>query len=160
MCLHPKPPVDILDQPFVHNSYCTFSDNCDYLSVDNQIKLEHDDLVVLQLNIRGLFGKTEELKRLIYNSFKGKMPDVILLCETWMSANSPDVKLPGYNKFECRRTHKRGGGVCIFVNDMLTSKPRPDLHVSDTNFEQCMAELVLEKHKLLVGSLYRAPNTD
>ena len=43
---------------------------------------------------------------------------------------------------------------------MLTSKPRPDLHVSDTNFEQCMAEIILKKHKLLVGSLYRAPNTD
>ena len=144
MCLHPKPPVDLLDQPFVHNSCCTFSDNCDYLTVDNQIKLEYDDLVVLQLNIRGLFGKTEELKRLIYNSFKNKMLDIILLCENWMSANSSDVKLSGYNKFECRRTHKRGGGVCIFVNDMLTSKPRPDLHVSDTNFEQCMAEIILK----------------
>ena len=77
-----------------------------------------------------------------------------------MSANSPDVKLSGYNKFECRRTHKRVGGVCIFVNDMLTSKSRPDLHVSDTNFEQCMAEIIFKKHKLLVGFLYRAPNTD
>ena len=105
------------------------------MTVDNQIKLEHDDLVVLQLNIRGLLGKTEELKRLLCDSFKDKMPDVILLCETWMSTNSPDVKLPGYNKFECRRTNKRGGGVCIFVNDMLTSKPRPDLHMIDTNFE-------------------------
>ena len=95
MCLYPKPPVDLLDQLFVHNSCCTFSDNCDYLTVDNQIKLEQDDLVVLQLNIRGLFSKTEELKRLLYNSFKDKTPDVILLCETWMSANSPDVKLPG-----------------------------------------------------------------
>ena len=43
---------------------------------------------------------------------------------------------------------------------MLTSKPRPDLYMSDTNFEQCMAEIVLRKHKLLVSSLYRAPNTD
>ena len=43
---------------------------------------------------------------------------------------------------------------------MLTSKPRPDLHVSDTNCEQCMAEIILKKHKLLVGSLYWAPNTD
>ena len=115
------------------------------MTVDNQIKLKQDDFVVLQLNIRGLFGKTEELKRLLCNSFKDKMLDVILLCETWMSANSPDVKFPGYDKFECRRTHKRGGGVCIFVNNMLTSKPRPYLHMSDTNFEQCMAEIVLKK---------------
>ena len=77
MCLHPKPTVDLLDQPFVHNSCCTFSDNCDYLSVDNQFKLEHDDLVVLQLNIRGLFGKIEELKRLLGDSFEDKLLDVI-----------------------------------------------------------------------------------
>ena len=32
--------------------------------------------------------------------------------------------------------------------------------MSDTNFEQCMAEIKLKKHKLLVGSLYWAPNTD
>ena len=43
---------------------------------------------------------------------------------------------------------------------MLTSKPRPDLHMSDTNFEHCMAEIILKKHNLLVGSLYWAPNTD
>ena len=106
MCLYPKPPLDLLDRPFVHNSCCTFSDNYDYLSVDNQINVECDDFVILQLNIRGVFGKIEELQKLLNNSFRGKLPDVLLLCETWMSANSPDVKLPGYNKFECRRTHK------------------------------------------------------
>ena len=79
MCLHPKPPIDLLDRPLVHNSCCTFSDNCDYLSVNNQIKVEHDDFVILQLNIRGLFGKIEELKKLLNDSFKGKAPDVLLL---------------------------------------------------------------------------------
>ena len=106
MCLHPKPSIDLLDRPLVHNSSCTFYDNCDYLSVDNKIKIEHDDIVVLQLNIQGLCGKIEELKELLNDSFIGRPPDVLLLCETWMSANTPDVKLPGYNKFECRQTHK------------------------------------------------------
>ena len=160
MCLHPKLSIDLIDQPLVYNSSCTFSENCNYLSVDNQIKIENEDIVILQLNIRGLFGKIKDLKKLVNNSFKGKLLDVLLLCETWMSVNSPDVKLPGYNKFECRRTHKQGGGVCIFVNDMLNSKSKLDLHMSDVHFEHCLVEIELKKYKLILGSLYRAPNTD
>ena len=159
MCLHPKP-IDLIDQSFVYNSSCTYSENCDYLSVDNQIKVENEDIVILQLNIRGLYGKIEDLKKLLTDSFRGKLPDVLLLCETWMSANSPDIKLNGYNKFECRRTHKQGGGVCIFVNNTLTTKSRSDLHMSDVHFEHCLVEIELKKHKLMLGSLYRAPNMD
>ena len=75
-----------------------------------------------------------------------------------MSANSPDICLPNYNKFESRRLHKKGGGVCIFVNNRLTYRPRPDLHKSNTNFEHCVVEIKFKKHNLLVGSVYRAPN--
>ena len=109
-----------------------------------------------------MFGKIEELKKLLNDSFIGKLPDVLLLCETWMSANSPDVTLPGYHKFKFRQTHKQGGGVCVFVNDKesLTSKSRPDLHMDDVNFEHCLVEITLRKYKLIVGSVYRAPNTD
>ena len=106
MCLHPKSLIDRTDHSLVHNYSCTFTENCDYLLVDNQLKLVNEDFVILQLNIRGLCGKIEELKSLLNESFRGKLCDVLLLCETWMSVNSPDVNLPGYNKFECRRTHK------------------------------------------------------
>ena len=160
MCLHPKSLIDRTDHPLVHNYSCTFTENCDYLLVDNQLKLVNEDFVILQLNIRGLCGKIEELKSLLNESFRGKLPDVLLLCETWMSVTSPDVNLPVYNKFECRRTHKRGGGVCIFVNDALASKSRSDLHKKDVHFEHCLVEVNLKKSRLILGSLYRAPNTD
>ena len=32
--------------------------------------------------------------------------------------------------------------------------------MGDVNFEHCLAEITLRKHKLIVGSLYRAPNTN
>ena len=51
MCLHPKIPVNLLDRPIEHTSCSTFYNNCDYLSVDNRINIEPDDIVVLQLNI-------------------------------------------------------------------------------------------------------------
>ena len=64
-------------------------------------------------------AKIDKLKSLLNDSFNGKQPDILLLCETWMSTNSPDVSLPNY-KFEYHRLHKKGEGVCIFVNDRLT----------------------------------------
>ena len=143
MCLHPR--HDFLDKPVVNKFNCTLIDNCDYLSVDDCISLNSDDIAVLQLNIRGLQGKIEKLKWLLKNSFKGKEPDILLLSKTWMSANSPDICLPNYKKFEARRQHKKGGGVCIFVNNRLTFRPRPDLHKSDSNFEHCVVEIKLKK---------------
>ena len=156
MCLHPR--NDTLDKSVVNTFNCTLIDNCDYLPVDDCILLNSNDIVVLQLNIRGLQGKIDRLKWLINENFKGKEPDILLLCETWMSANSPDICLPNYKKFEVRRQHKKGGGVCIFVNKRLTFRPRPDLHINNTNFEHCVVEINLKKHNLLVGSVYRAPN--
>ena len=156
MCLHPR--NDTLDKSVVNTFNCTLIDNCDYLPVDDCIPLNSNDIVVLQLNIRGLQGKVDKLKWLINENFKGKEPDILLLCETWMSDNSPDICLPNYKKFEVRRQHKKGGGVCIFVNNRLTFRPRPDLHKNNTNFEHCVVEIKLKKHNLLVGSVYRAPN--
>ena len=156
MCLHPR--HDFLDKPVVNKFNCTLIDNCDYLSVDDCMSLNTDDIAVPQLNIRGLQGKIEKLKWLLNENFKGKEPDILLLCETWMSANSPDICLPNYKKIEARRQHKKGGGVCIFVSNRLTFRPRPDLHKNDTNFEHCIVEIKLKKHNLLVGSVYRAPN--
>ena len=95
---------------------------------------------------------------LLNDTFAGKLPDILLLCETWMSANSPDVRLPSYSKVECHRMHKKGGGVCIFVNDPLSYQARPDLQKDNINFEHCVVEIKLKKHNLIVGSIYHAPN--
>ena len=151
MCLHPKISVDLFDRPVVNTSYCTFNDNCDYLSVDNRMLIEPDDIAVFQPNIRGLLGKIDKLKKLLNHSFKGKPPDILLFCEMLMSANSPNIKLPGYNKFECRWTHKRGEGVCIVVNESLSFRTRSDLHLDNVNFEQCLIEVKLKRHKLIVS---------
>ena len=74
MCLHLKTVktvnTDLLDRPIVHSNYCTFTDNCDYVSVNNQLMIEDTDLAILQLNIRGLSSKIEKLKKLLDESFK------------------------------------------------------------------------------------------
>ena len=55
-------------------------------------------------------------------NFGEHSPDILFLCETWMSKNSPTLRFPGYNMFETHRTHKKGGGTCVLVKDTIQSK--------------------------------------
>ena len=105
-------------------------------------------------------SKIEKLKKLLDKSFKNKRPDILILCQTWLSKSSPQVILPGYRKYESRRIHKKGGGVSIYVIDRILSRERPDLQIEDATFEHCIAEIKLKERKLLVGLLYRVPNTN
>ena len=68
--------------------------------------------------------------------------------------------MPSYHKFECRCTHKKDGGVCIYVKNHFLCKEPPDLHLPDAAFEHCIAEIRLKDRKLLIGSLYRVPNSN
>ena len=161
MCLHPKiVNNDLLDRPIVYNNYCTFNDNCDYVSVDNKLLIDDTNLTIMKLNIRGLVGKLDQLKALLNDSFKNKLPDILLLCETWQSKNSPHITMPGYNKFKHRQTHKKGGRVCIYVKDHILCRDCPDLHLPDVAFEHCIVEIKLKEKKILIGSLYRVPNSN
>ena len=150
MCLYPR----IVNND-LHNTYSKFNESCDYLSVDNKLLIEDNDFAIFQLNIRGLGGKIDKLKTLLNDSFKNKIPDILLLCETWQNKSSPHIVMPGYHKFECRRTNKKGGGVCIYVKDQILCRERPDLYLPNVAFEHCIAEIKLKDKKLLVGSLYR-----
>ena len=90
MCLHPK--VDLyrndstMDVADLENL-----DTCDYL---HSVKYEHqDDLIVMQLNIRGLYSKISLLTDLLSSCVDGRLPDVVLLSETWLTPASPPVTI-------------------------------------------------------------------
>ena len=89
--------VDKLQRAQSYTTYNAEIDVCDYLDIDDNIPICNSDLVVVQLNIRGLYSKQHNLKELLMNSFKGKVPNVILLCETWQSKNSPVPVIEGYS---------------------------------------------------------------
>ena len=115
----------LIDKSIVYNNYNTFDDNCDYLTIEKRLLIDDTDFAIVQLNMRGLGGKVDKLKTLLNDSFKNKQPDVVLLCETWLSKNSPQVVLPGYCKYEYRHMHKKGGGVCIYIDEQHLSRERP-----------------------------------
>ena len=88
MCLTPRNHFKFVDKLQRTRSYTTYNaeiDVCDYLDVDEKISVCHNDLVILQLNIHGLYSKQHKLKDLMIDNFMRKNPDIILLCETWQS---------------------------------------------------------------------------
>ena len=67
----------------------TDTDNCDYIALENVVPASDKDLTILQINIRGIHSKKNELKYLIDHCYQNSTPDIILTCETWLTPNSP-----------------------------------------------------------------------
>ena len=132
-------------------------DQCDYVNSDYTCNV--DDLCVIQLNIRGLCSKQSQLKQMIDNCMAEKIPDVVILCKTWLTPFSPSVTIPGYDLCHKDRQSKRGGGVALLISNKVRYKML-NTKSSCNTFESICAELELKnRQKLIISSLYRPPNT-
>ena len=160
MCLHPTVKrTDALGRN-VNSIDCCLDDfdQCDY--VKNGYSCNVDDLCVVQLNIRGLCSKQSQLIQLIDNCIIEKVPDVVILCETWLSPFSPSFTIPGYDLCHKDRQTKKGGGVALLVSNKIRYRLLNNKNTNNTTFESICVELKLKNHqKLLISSLYRPPNT-
>ena len=99
-------------------------DRCDYFELDDNKcwQSNRGDLTILQLNIRGLFGKQNELRNMLNSICGVNKVDIVLLQETWLtSENKNSLNIPGYKHFAAHRPNKKGGGVSILINDELKS---------------------------------------
>ena len=157
MCLKPRQFVDKLNRDIIYETYTEELDKCDYVDYGDSIKVSSNDLVILQLNIRGLYSKLSRLKMLLNEVTEGEKPDILLLCETWQNKNSSSPVLDGYDLVSKNRMHKLGGGVCIFVSKKLRFKTRQDLEIDCQTIEHCIIEVQLKKQNVLICSGYRAP---
>ena len=163
MCLTSRNRYEYVDKLQRNKSYPTYNaelDACDYLDLNEKIDVSNNDLFILQLNIRGMYSKLNRLKSLIEDHTEGKYSDIILLCETWHSKNSPVPEIEGYSSVHKYREHKKGGGVAILISENLNYKPCPDLELSSEVFEHCIVEVKLKTENIICCSGYRAPNTD
>ena len=101
MCVHKI--TDRLDSLDGHDKLeletGTYKDNCDYIALENVQPACDKDLTIVQINIRGIQSKINELKYLIDHCYQNTTPDIILICETWLTPNSPQVTIAGYKFF-------------------------------------------------------------
>ena len=151
MCVHKLTKLGKLDID-------DFVDSCEYEPSGKRIPTSHGDLKILHHNIRGLNSKLAELQQVIQTTLA---PNIILLSETWLKKHSPVPHLPGYKLERSDRLSKKGGGVCIFISDHCRYKRRLDLEQENNeSLEACFIEVETTTSKLVVGSMYRPPNTN
>ena len=139
-----------------------WEDNCDYLPFDSieTIVTNNNDLRIIQLNIRGLKGKLDELSELLG---KLKYPDVVILNETWLKdSDTSKIRINNYVFKGKPRLNKKGGGVGFLIRTDVTHRYRHDLELSDhtPSCEHSCIEIKGEIKNLIISSMYRPPNTD
>ena len=136
-------------------------DNCDYVDINDikNLKYSTQDLVVVQLNIRGIISKQSQLKELLLKF--DRLPDALLLCETWLKKETENkIMIPGYKHYHTHRKDKMGGGVSILVRSNLRSRQRLDLNVTTKILEHQVVEMKTNKGNIFLVSGYRPPNTN
>ena len=144
------------------NPICNeINDNCDYIDLSDIGSLcqSEKDLLVLQLNIRGLLNKQDSLKHLL-SEFKIQ-PDIVLLCETWLKRDTENkVNITGYKCYHKHRIDRLDGGVSVLVKQSLRSRERSDLVIPTNLFEFNVVELKTNNNNILLVSGYTPPNSN
>ena len=133
--------------------------DCNYLDIDSyDKKVVESDLVFMQLNVRGLLNKQDDLNNL-FAKLKHKV-HVIILSETWLTTMNKDrIKMPGYKLISSERVTKKGGGVGFLIDENLIFREIPDVSSFNNYMEQITVEIKGNIENILVTSIYRPPNT-
>ena len=102
-----------------------------------------------------------KLESLIY-SLQIK-PCIIPLTETWLKPNQPGmhINLVDYTFVSNSRLQFKGGGVGMYINNILNFIVRDDLNIMDEKiFESLFIEVEYNKSIIICGVIYRAPFND
>ena len=141
--------------------------NCVYYT-DSEVNNLHQQLCrditlsTLTVNCRSLpknFDKLEyTMKSLDFNF------DCIGLTETWLKDNEETniYNMSGYTLLSKTRAHKRGGGVGLYISDRLKYKTRDDLIAvtEECPFECLFIEAEVDKNAIVIGTVYKPPDTN
>ena len=132
--------LDNLYQPYRYTKYNVCDDSCEsdlndhfgeifpdckYHSVNEFNTCNRNPLCLpgeyfIHLNARSLNSNFRQIE--FYLKSLDYTFDVIAVSETWMSHNSNNFNIPGYDAYHIVREHKKGGGVACYVKQELTSK--------------------------------------
>jgi hypothetical protein len=144
-----------------------FDLKCNYYEIEdltkNSIGIGDNRLSVMHLNIHSLPAKHQQLEILLTRLDQLNIHmDIIMLCETFLHDNITKLyQISGY-KLICRnREMNRRGGVAMYLKDNIKYKLRNDLEIHiDGEFECLFIEAQLNNKQVIVGEVYRVPNTN
>ena len=141
--------------------------NCEYYDIDDMAKFVASrrgyQYIAIHVNIRSLPSKFDQLRSLVANMRDIGMPiHFIMLCETFLTElNCHMYQLPGYQFICNNRNSGRGGGVAMYICDDFQFSIRTDFTVNhNLEFETIFAEITHGMHTLVIGEVYRVPNTN
>ena len=119
-------------------------------------------MIILQLNIRSILGKQDDLNRLLSRlSNQNSLPKILILSETHLNTSKlRHLNIPNYKILSRNRLNKSGGGVAILSHNTQPIKHRLDLDNFNSNTLECIfAEIPNCFNKpTIIGSIYRPPN--
>ena len=111
---------------------------------------------MLNTNIRSLYSNFESLKDFLRESDMNF--NIIGLVETWLKDQPHEYfEIDGYNLELTNRQNKRGGGVCLYVDENINYKVRTDLNeIKHPEYtESLFIEIEQSKSKnIIVGVIY------
>ena len=147
-------------------NHTLWNDKCDYIQLPEARNLNHENknLIILQLNIRSLLGKQEDLNRLLSKlSTQNSLPKLLILSETHMNSSKlRHFNVPNYKILSRNRENKLGGGVAILSHVTQSISHRSDFDKFNTETLECIFAEIPTRHKkpIIIGSIYRPPNTN
>ena len=84
--------------------------------------------------------------------------DIILLTESWISNESTDfLQIPSYTAFHTYRTHKKGGGLSLFVRSEYNTLQIPEYSFVNEFIEVNTVKICSQNVELFVLGTYRPP---
>ena len=87
--------------------------------------------------------------------------DICTINETWLKRDNKHLlKLHDYTCVTQECKTGKGGGVGIAISKNLKFHRREDLENCLETLEVCIIELLGRKRKVLIASVYRAPNSN
>ena len=125
-----------------------------FSSLDSR-ELLSNHLSILHLNIQSLLPKID-LIRAETDSF-----DIAIFSESWLKPCTTDDEISLVNflpPFRTDRLDRPGGGVIIYARDNIACKRRKDIEIN--GLEAVWLEVKIKSKKILVGGIYRPPNSN
>ena len=157
------------DVQFYNNQCNLIGLPCDYY-LEDSFNQKHADLNIganclsmIHTNIRSIPKNLNS-----FDNYLAGLNDkfsIIALSESWLKDHSVDrYGLHGYNAEHRFRPSRGGGGVSLFIKDSIEYSVREDLCCQNAHIETLFIEIAKENigksKNVLIGAIYRPPDTD